>query len=39
MYVKKETVLEHFNKPIKSVGRGRFLKKLRINIIRRQVNL
>ena len=27
MHVKKETVMEHFKKPIKSVSRGRFLKK------------
>lgn len=27
MYVKKEAVMEHFNKPIKSAGRGRFIKK------------
>ena len=27
MFAKKETVLEHFNKPVKNVRRGRFLKK------------
>lgn len=29
MFVKKETALEHFNKPIKNVGRGRFIKKIK----------
>ena len=27
MFVKKETVVELFKKPIKNVGRGRFIKK------------
>ena len=29
MFVKKETVLEHFNKPLNSVRRGRFIKKIK----------
>ena len=29
MFVKKETALEHFNKPIKIVIRGRFIKKIK----------
>ena len=29
MFVKKETALEHVNKPIKNVGRGRFIKKIK----------
>ena len=29
MYVKKETVLEHFKNLIKTVGRGRFIRKIR----------
>ena len=28
MHVQKEAVMEHFKKPIKSVGRGRFIKKI-----------
>ena len=27
MFVKKETVMEHFQKPVKSVGRGYIIKK------------
>ena len=29
MHVKKESVVEHFKKPIKDVGRERFLKKIK----------
>ena len=29
LHVKKETVVEHFKKPIKNVGRGRFLTKIK----------
>ena len=29
MFVKKETALEHFNKPIKNIGRGKFIEKLK----------
>ena len=29
MPVKKESVVEHFKKPIKDVGRERFLKKIK----------
>ena len=29
MFVKKETINEHFKKPIKSYGRGRFAQKNR----------
>ena len=27
MHVKRETVVEHFKKPIKSVGRAKFIKR------------
>lgn len=29
MFVTTETVLEHFNNPIKNLGRGRFIKKIK----------
>ena len=29
MFVKNETALKHFNKPIKNIGRGKFIKKLK----------
>ena len=29
MFVKKETVVELFKKPIKNVGRGRFIKNIK----------
>ena len=29
MFVKKETALYHFNKSIKNIGRGKFIKKLK----------
>ena len=29
IFVKKETALEHFNKPIKNIGRDKFIKKLK----------
>ena len=29
MFVKKETALEHFNKPVKNVRRGQFLIKIK----------
>ena len=29
MFVKKETALDHFNKSIKNIGRGTFIKKLK----------
>ena len=35
MYVSKESVNEHFKKPIKNYGRGSFIKKIEINIIKK----
>ena len=29
MFVKKETVLEYFHKPLNSVGSGRFIEKIK----------
>ena len=30
IYLKKKTVMEYFEKPVKSVGRGLFIKKIEI---------
>ena len=35
MFVKREVAMEHFKKSLKSVGRGRFIKKIEIFVIKK----